>query len=753
MAAASASATATEESGRTNMAAKARADAIAAAAPAEGALPGSLRAANEADGGVGSASKAPRTGRARPGRSFTGASPGVASDAAAAGAGPGPITESVSPDMGYPSPVKPVKGGNEGDSVLAQAMTHMHRAQADAFNSAGFDGDAPFSFAAVYAALLDRFKWGVLIAIAVCVGVLVATAVGVDPGLSPPFLLPLGDNFREVHAARAPFFSRGGSSDSALRMRLVWGISPDKPIDRREYPHATNPTQIGDVGDAVWANATRMSVGARCFLDLCGTAELKDSARATGGVSAGYTADCWIRDFKTFVDATAGTNDQCGHTFATWDAMTGCPESCDCTAEYGITNGLGAAPTDKGCRGQIEAQEKKWWEAVYAFLRDVPGNFDRYSKMISGEKLGCETHQRWKQVLREVRDCPADGTGSMAWRYTFADIPLTALDDVPASTGKNMERAWEAWWAEKYADGAGECKKVGAMWPGFVYTPPTEAWGWEGTFPGDWFNAMDAVQLDIIKVVLIGHVLLALGVTALTRSLPLGLTAAAATAVVEAWMVSFIVLRVARLGAVEAIILCIVPAAVAPVLTHAAMAYAKCDLPGRNARVRAMLLDAGAAPLTAAVGLMCATGCPMWGITEPVKEASMYMFVLAFGIIFASVVFGGFVAATAPGHGLLGDFSCTRNGTREDEDEDEDSPHGKTGAMLLPAPQMNGKADAMALVAPQQNGKMAAPGGMAPTLALPPLPPSAALAPLTPPPPPPPLISAPAVEDNDVKPF
>jgi len=48
---------------------------------------------------------------------------------------------------------------------------------------------------------------------------------------------------------------------------------------------------------------------------------------------------------------------------------------------------------------------------------------------------------------------------------------------------------------------------------------------------------------------------------------------------------------------------------------------------------------------------------------------------------------------------------------------------------------------------------MAAPGGMAPTLALPPLPPSAALAPLTPPPPPPPLISAPAVEDNDVKPF
>jgi hypothetical protein len=119
------------------------------------------------------------------------------------------------------------------------------------------------------------------------------------------------------------------------------------------------------------------------------------------------------------------------------------------------------------------------------------------------------------------------------------------------TTGLRMERAWEAWWAEKYADGAGrglysstssstraafvtgiliplsvsheklvalsrnvheckslaagECKKVGAMWSGFVYTPTTEAWGWEGASPGDWFNAMDAVLLDVTKVVLIGR--------------------------------------------------------------------------------------------------------------------------------------------------------------------------------------------------------------------------------------------------------
>ena len=29
---------------------------------------------------------------------------------------------------------------------------------------------------------------------------------------------------------------RGGSSDAALRMRLVWGVSPTTPIDRRDYP-------------------------------------------------------------------------------------------------------------------------------------------------------------------------------------------------------------------------------------------------------------------------------------------------------------------------------------------------------------------------------------------------------------------------------------------------------------------------------------------------------------------------------------
>lgn len=47
---------------------------------------------------------------------------------------------------------------------------------------------------------------------------------------------------------------------------LVWGISPTTPIDRREYPRKTNPTELGDIGDASWANTTRMSVGARCFL-------------------------------------------------------------------------------------------------------------------------------------------------------------------------------------------------------------------------------------------------------------------------------------------------------------------------------------------------------------------------------------------------------------------------------------------------------------------------------------------------------
>lgn len=72
------------------------------------------------------------------------------------------------------------------------------------------------------------------------------------------------------------------------------------------------------------------------ILDLCSKAEAKDSSRATGGVSAGYSADCWMRDFKAFVDAksAAGSVDQCNHTFAGWDDMTGCPASCDCAVGW-----------------------------------------------------------------------------------------------------------------------------------------------------------------------------------------------------------------------------------------------------------------------------------------------------------------------------------------------------------------------------------------------------------------------------------
>mmetsp|Transcript_28613 Transcript_28613/g.70547 ORF Transcript_28613/g.70547 Transcript_28613/m.70547 type:complete len:1443 (+) Transcript_28613:253-4581(+) len=642
---------ATEQAAKDAAAAKARAEVMAATSAAsvpapvmesvaveeEHPIPGSLRAG----AAVGS------RGSKRPAR------PARRSDAA------GPVTEAVQPDTNYPDyPQKPPgKGGNKGeqDSFMVEAMARMHKAAADSIlATSGGGGDSPATFGAVYAALLDRFKWGVVIAIAVCVGVLLSTAIAVDADVRPPHLLPSGDNFREVHAARSPFYSRGGSSGGAMRMRLVWGIDPVKLVDRREYPRVTNPTKVGDVGDAVFANATRMSVGAKCFLDLCSKAETKDSPRATGGVSAGYTADCWMRDFQRYVDSVAGTSDQCGHVFAAWGNMTGCPSSCDCTAGYGISNGDGDG-TNRGCRLQIEAQEKKWWEAMYAFLRDVPGNSDRYSMKVLGWELSPgRDHQRIKEMLREVRQCPSDSTGALHWRYTHADIPLTSSDNVPATTGLQMERAWEAWWAARYADPAGECRKVSALWPGFAYTPQTEAWAWEGTSPGDWFNAMDAVMFDVTKVVCIAHIAVAALVMVVTRSLPLGLIAAASTAVCEAWMVSFVVLRGSKLGAVEAIILCITPAVTAASLTHAAVAYAACSLPARGARVRAMLLEAGAAPLTAAVATMCATGAPMWGLTEPVKEAAVYVFVLAFGIIAASAVFAGIVAATRPGHGILG---------------------------------------------------------------------------------------------------
>jgi hypothetical protein len=70
----------------------------------------------------------------------------------------------------------------------------MHSAQADAIFSVGggVGGGPGISFGAVYAALLDRFKWGVVIAIAVCMAVLLSTAVEVDADTSPPALFPAG---------------------------------------------------------------------------------------------------------------------------------------------------------------------------------------------------------------------------------------------------------------------------------------------------------------------------------------------------------------------------------------------------------------------------------------------------------------------------------------------------------------------------------------------------------------------------------
>lgn len=317
----------------------------------------------------------------RPGRPGRKTSPPGGADAGA-DADAGPVTESTLPPpdvhMQFHSPHKPGKPpASEASSMLMQAMARMHKAQADVIlATGGGDGDHPATFGAVYAALLDRFKWGGLIFIAVCMGVLLATAVSLDADTQPPHVLPSGDNFREVHGVRAGFYSRGGSGDNHMRTRLVWGINPNDPVSRRSYPRETNPTQLGDVGDAVFANATRMSVGARCFLHLCDAAEIKDSPRATGGVSAGFRADCWMRDFKAFVDAAVAANvtDQCGRTAPAWKLMTGCPSVCDCTGGYGISNGDGAG-TDRACRLATEAQEKRWWESVYAFLRDVPGNF------------------------------------------------------------------------------------------------------------------------------------------------------------------------------------------------------------------------------------------------------------------------------------------------------------------------------------------------------------------------------------------
>lgn len=654
----------------------------AAAAPAPPPIEGSLRAS----------ASVKRPGR--PGRKSSPPESDIGSSSA------GPVTESaqVSPDLQFSSPRKHSK--DPESSMFHEAMSRMHKAQADTITAtSGSGSNAPATFGAVYAALLDRFKWGVVIAIAVCIGVLLATAISVNADVEPPHLHPEGNNFRDVHVVRNPYYKRGGTSGSSLHMRMVWGIDPADPISRGTYPDETNPTLLNDVGNAVFANATRMSVGAKCFLHLCDYAEVKDTDRATGGISAGYHADCWIRDFKVFVDSMVGTKDQCGQTFEAWDNMTGCPSTCDCTAGYGISNGDGAG-TNRACRLQIEAQEKKWWEAMYAFLRDVPGNFDKYAPKVLGEKMGGGDHQRLKEVLREIRQCPADATGAVHWRSTYADIPLTAADNVPAETGLRMERAWEAWWSARYADtsttgGANSCRQVSAMWSGFVYTPPTEAWRWDGASPGDWFNAMDAVMLDVTKVVIVAHVIIAALVTLMAQSLPLGIIAGAATAVAESWMVSFVVLRGARVGAIEAIILCITPAAVAPCLTHAAVAYAACNLPARSARVRAMLLESGAAPLTAGVGTMCAAGAPLWGFTSPVKEVSVYMFVLAFGVMASAAVFAGIVAAVRPGHGLLG--NCVKG---EVDDSVRNGTRGR-GVHALPGPESAGAPQIMALPAPK----------------------------------------------------
>lgn len=89
----------------------------------------------------------------------------------------------------------------------------------------------------------------------------------------------------------------------------------------------------------------------------------------------------------------------------------------------------------------------------------------------------------------------------------------------------------------------------------------------------------------------------------------------------------------------------------------------------------------------------------------------MYMFLLAFGIIGASAVFGGIVAATAPGHGLLG--NCWKTETRDDprhvKAADVKLAAGASPAEL-PASEVDGKTSTAELheMDEQTGGKLAA---------------------------------------------
>lgn len=470
-------------------------------------------------------------------------------------------------------------------------------------------------FKAVYAPFLETYRVTVILVFLAVLGFLLHTGSAILPARAPLYPFSSG-NFPGFNAARRQYHT-GLDSSRRISARLVWGLD-DSTITMDQAISLQNPSLLHDLARFKLDANARMSVGAPCALALCSEVETFDADLGLGGMGA----SCMLRAFNQWVVANAGSADQCGGVIATWSSMTGCPTGCVCSRSI-------ESNTDT-CQAAIRAQETKWWSAMYTFLR-VPGMEDAYgSYIVTGAAAPAAT-------------CTVT-VNALGFRYTYIEVPLAVNGDVPARTGMELEKQWDDWLAAQYQQGApaGVCADVGGMWAGFHYAVLPDGWLWDYAGAWDWFKAQDDIRMRLWPVVLLSCGAVLLFTTLATGNVLMWFPVALSLGLNQAWVVAFAVLTGQHTGPVSAVMFVLTPGITATFTVFLATGYSACTLPGRAARVEAMLMQSGGAVVQAGVGVALATTFMQFCEHAVFRQFGSFFFITVIGALVSSV---GFFAA------------------------------------------------------------------------------------------------------------
>mmetsp|Transcript_56988 Transcript_56988/g.121076 ORF Transcript_56988/g.121076 Transcript_56988/m.121076 type:complete len:1127 (+) Transcript_56988:65-3445(+) len=265
-----------------------------------------------------------------------------------------------------------------------------------------------------------NFRLRILIVYAVLIVVMASQLGGLEAAKEEPDMLPETHPLMQYGSVLSSKFLRGGGT-STTQVKLVFGFDKE-PLDREGTDNtgtgngADSDTK-GILGTVQWnpnfvdssgnANEEVVLRGFDCFIQLCDSAEVKDSARNTGGAPAYTMAGCFPRDVKEYLQTSDPTNWE-----ARWASITG----GDMTDLKSVISVLLSDTT-----WATEFSEHTFAEQS----DDIAHNF---------------------------------------FRYFVADLRLTSTKKIGWEAGNDLVAAWEAWLTTEM--NKGECAAVKhEFWP------------------------------------------------------------------------------------------------------------------------------------------------------------------------------------------------------------------------------------------------------------------------------------------------